>query len=148
MPVWNASAPSYGNDGGSSTAVLKGCQDVEQAAEFADWMSTSMESVANLVNVAGIYPAATSALTNPALAAPNAFYGKQVIYDVFRNEMPEISSSWQWGPTMTQTSTDMGNDLGNVESGSQSLPATLSDVQRKTVSELESQGVPVSGRWP
>ncbi|HWG25223.1 MAG TPA: hypothetical protein VG296_13990, partial [Actinospica sp.] len=143
--VWDASTPAYGNDGGSSTAVLKGCQDPQQAAEFADWMSTDAQSVTNLINVTGIYPAATSGLTNAALSAPSAFYGNQVIYQVFKSEMPDINTSWQWGPTMTQTSTDLGNDLGGVETGSQTLTGMLTDVQTKTVSALKSQGMSVSG---
>lgn len=145
MPVWNAAQPVYGNDGGSSTAVLKGCQYPKQAAEFADWMSTDQQSVSNLIKVTGIYPAATSGLTNPALSAPNAFYGNQDIYGVFKSEMPGINTSWQWGPTMSQTSTDLGNDLGKVEAGSLTLPAMLGDVQSKTVAELTSQGMSASG---
>jgi multiple sugar transport system substrate-binding protein len=144
MPVWNASAPAYGNDGGSSTAVLKGCQYPQQAAQFADWMSTNTQSVTNLINVTGIYPAATSGLANSALSATDAFYGNQVIYNVFKGEMPDINTTWQWGPTMTQVSTDLGNDLGNAESGSQSLTAMLTDVQSKTVAELKSQGMSVA----
>lgn len=119
MPVWSASSPAYGNDGGSSTAVLKGCQYPQQAAQFADWMSTNPQSVTNLIDLTGIYPAATSGLTNSALCAPDKFFGDQVIYDVFKAEMPDINTSWQWGPTMTQTSTD----LGDVETGSVELDA-------------------------
>lgn len=145
MPVWDASAPAYGNDGGSSTAVLKGCRYPQQAAEFADWMSTDAQSVTNLINVTGIYPAATSGLANAALAAPNAFYGNQVIYDVFKAEMPNINTSWQWGPTMTQVSTDLGNGLGEAEAGSQTLSAVLAGVQAKTVAAMKSQGMSVSG---
>lgn len=145
MPVWNAASPAYGNDGGSSTAVLKGCQYPQQAAQFADWMSTNPQSVTNLINVTGIYPAATSGLTDPALSAPDKFFGNQVIYNVFKAEMPDINTTWQWGPTMTQTSTDLGNDLGDVETGSQTLTGMLSDVQSKTVDELKSQGMSVSG---
>lgn len=145
MPVWNASAPSYGNDGGSSTAVLKGCQHPQQAAEFADWMSTNSQSVTNLINVTGIYPAAVSGQTNSALSAPDRFFGNQVIYNVFKSEIPDINTSWQWGPTMTQTSTDLANDLGDVEAGSQTLTGMLTDVQSKTVAEIKSQGMSVAG---
>ena len=145
MPVWNSSSPAYGNDGGSSTAILKGCQYPRQATEFADWMSTNTQSVTNLINVTGIYPAATSDLTNSALAIPDSFYGNQVIYSVFKSEMPDINTSWQWGPTMTQTSTDLATGLGDVEAGSQSLTGMLTGTQSKTVSELKSQGMSVSG---
>ncbi|MBR7825142.1 extracellular solute-binding protein [Actinospica sp. MGRD01-02] len=145
MPVWNASAPAYGNDGGSATAVLNGCKDPQQATEFADWMSTDSGSVTNLIDVTGIYPAATSGLSNPALSAPNAYYGNQVVYDVFKAEMPQINTSWLWGPTMTQVSTDLGNDLGSVETGSQTVAGMLGDVQSKTAAQLTQQGISVSG---
>ena len=145
MPVWNAAAPAYGNDGGSATAVLKGCRYPQQAAQFADWMSTNTQSVTNLINVTGIYPAATEGLTDSALSAPDKFFGNQVIYGVFKAEMPDINTTWQWGPTMTQTSTDLGNDLGDVETGSQTMTGMLSDVQSKTVGELKSQGMSVAG---
>ncbi len=46
---------------------------------------------------------------------------------------------------MTQTSTDLGNDLGDVETGSQTMTGMLSDVQSKTVGELKSQGMSVAG---
>jgi multiple sugar transport system substrate-binding protein len=145
MPVWNASSPAYGNDGGSSTAVLKGCAYPKQAAQFADWMSTNPASVTNLINVTGIYPAATSGLANAALSAPNPFYGNQVIYSVFKQEMPRINTSWQWGPTMTQTSTDLADGLGGVETGSTTLPAVLRSVQSSTITDMKSQGMSVSG---
>lgn len=145
MPVWNASAPAYGNDGGSSTSVLKGCKYPQQATEFADWMSTNPASVTNLINVTGIYPGAISGESNAALSAPNAFFGGQVIYTVFKDEIPHISTSWQWGPTMTQTATDLTNDLGNVEAGTQTLSEALADVQDKTSAEMKSQGISVAG---
>lgn len=143
MPVWDASDPVYGNDGGSATAVLKGCAQPQAATEFATWMSTDADSVTNLIKVTGIYPAATAGLQNPALSAPDAFYGNQVIYDVFRAETPKIDTTWQWGPTMTQTSGDLGDGLGQAGSGAQTLPQVLSSVQSKTVTELKSQGLSV-----
>ncbi|QMU80214.1 extracellular solute-binding protein [Streptacidiphilus sp. PB12-B1b] len=143
MPVWNAADPVYGNDGGSATAVLKGCADPKAATEFAVWMSTDAASVSNLIKVTGIYPAATSGLQNPQLNAPDAFYGNQVIYDVFRDETPKIDTSWQWGPTMTQTSTDLGTGLGRAGSGSSTLPGVLGSVQSSTVAELKNQGLSV-----
>ena len=145
MPVWNAADPQYGNDGGSATAVLKGCKDAAQATEFATWMSTDQTSLSNLIKVTGIYPAATSGLDNAALSAPDPFYGGQTIFDVFKAEMPHINTSWQWGPTMTQTSTDLGDGLGTVETGNATLTSVLGSVQTKTVAEMKQQGLSVSG---
>ncbi|MBV6702024.1 sugar ABC transporter substrate-binding protein [Kitasatospora aureofaciens] len=144
MPVWDAGNPVYGNDGGSATAVLKGCTHAKEAAEFATWMSTDADSVADLIKVTGIYPAATSALANPALAQPDPFYGGQVVFDVFKAESAHITTDWQWGPTMTQTSTDLGDGLGKAGTGGSILPNVLADVQGKTVAGLKQQGLSVS----
>jgi multiple sugar transport system substrate-binding protein len=145
MPVWNAAQPVYGNDGGSATAVLKGCTHAKEATEFAVWMSTDQASLTNLIKVTGIYPAATAGLTNPELSAPDAFYGGQKIFDVFRAETPDINTSWQWGPTMTQTSGDIADGLGAAEQGGKTLAAVLSGTQADTVAQLKSQGLSVSG---
>lgn len=145
MPVWDAANPVYGNDGGSATVVLKGCAHPKEAAEFATWMSTDPSSVSNLIKVTGIYPAATSGLSNPALSAPDPFYGGQVVFDVFKAETPHIDTSWVWGPTMTQTSTDLGDGLGTSASGSTRMPDVLNTVQGKTVAQLKQQGMSVSG---
>ncbi|MDH6575984.1 extracellular solute-binding protein [Kitasatospora sp. MAP5-34] len=145
MPVRDAANPVYGNDGGSATAVLKGCGHAKEATEFATWMSTDAASVSNLIKVTGIYPAATSGLSNPALSAPDAFYGGQTIFDVFKAESAHINTDWQWGPTMTQTSTDLGDGLGQAGTGGTSLPNMLATVQTKTVAGMKQQGLSVSG---
>ncbi|MHA6758385.1 ABC transporter substrate-binding protein [Streptacidiphilus sp. PAMC 29251] len=145
MPVWDAANPVYGNDGGSSTAVLKGCAHPKEATAFAQWMSTDPASLSNLIKVAGIYPAATAGLSNPALSAPDPFYGGQTVFDVFKAETPRIDTSWQWGPTMTQASTDLGDGLGQAETGGAKLGAVLTTVQTKTVAQMKQQGLTVSG---
>ncbi|WP_370097713.1 extracellular solute-binding protein [Streptacidiphilus sp. MAP12-20] len=144
MPVWDANNPVYGNDGGSATVVLKGCAHPKEAAEFATWMSTDPGSVSNLIKVTGIYPAATSGLSNPALSQPDPFYGGQVVFDVFKAETPHIDTSWIWGPTMTQTATDLGDGLGTSAKGTTKLPDVLNTVQTKTVAQLKQQGMSVS----
>ncbi|MDH6109263.1 multiple sugar transport system substrate-binding protein [Kitasatospora sp. MAP12-15] len=145
MPVWDAANPVYGNDGGSATAILKGCGHAKEATEFATWMSTDADSVSNLIKVTGIYPAATSGLSNATLSAPDPFYGGQTIFDVFKAETSHINTDWQWGPTMTQTSTDLGDGLGQAGTGGTTLANMLAGVQTKTVAGMKQQGLSVSG---
>ncbi|MFE0100417.1 ABC transporter substrate-binding protein [Streptomyces sp. NPDC059009] len=144
MPVWDADKPAYGNDGGSATAVMKGCEHPEQATEFATWLSTNKDSLSTLIKKTGIYPAATAGLDHPALSKPDPFYGGQKIYDVFKKETPHIDTSWQWGPTMTQTSTDVADGLGAAGSGGKKLPDVLAATQKKTVGEMKQQGLDVT----
>ncbi|WP_406347598.1 sugar ABC transporter substrate-binding protein [Streptomyces sp. NBC_00144] len=144
MPVWDAGKPAYGNDGGSSTAVMKDCEHPEQATEFAMWMSTNKDSLGTLIKDTGIYPAATAGLDRPALSEPDPFYGGQKIYDVFKKESAQIDTSWKWGPTMTQTSTDLTDGLGRTGKGSTTLPEMLAAARKKTVGEMKSQGINVT----
>ncbi|WP_392672258.1 ABC transporter substrate-binding protein [Streptomyces sp. LN785] len=146
MPVWDAAEPAYGNDGGSATVVMKGCKYPERATEFAMWLSTNKDSLSGLIKAAGIYPAATAGLTHPALNKPDPFYGGQKIYDVFKQETAHIDTSWQWGPTMTQASTDLSDGLGRAGRGGTPLPDVLATVQGKTVGELKRQGLNVTTR--
>lgn len=144
MPQWNAGQDAAGNVGGSSTAVLKGCAHPQQAAEFAEWMSTNSASAANLIKVTGIYPAAVSALSLPAVSQPSAYYGGQDIYQVFRDAATHTSTTWQWGPTMNQTEADFADSLQQAGSGQNTITGTLPAVQAKTIAAMNSQGLQVS----
>lgn len=144
MPVWNASAPAYGNDGGSPNAVLKGCKNVGAAVQFATWFSTNKASVTNLIKKTGIYPAATAAQSNPALTQGDPFYGGQKIFDVFKAAVPKIDPKFVWGPVMTKTSTALGDGLGKAGTGGTTLSAVLASSQSQTVSEMKAQGLTVS----
>ncbi|MEV4252332.1 sugar ABC transporter substrate-binding protein [Spirillospora sp. NPDC049652] len=145
MPVWDAANPVYGNDGGSATAVLKGCAHPKEATEFALWMSTDQASLGNLIKVTGIYPAATAGLANPALTTPDPFYGGQKIFEVFKDAMGHIDTTWQWGPTMTQTSTDLADGLGKAGTGGAKLLSMLTTVQDNTAKQMRQQGLSVAG---
>jgi len=142
VPVWNAADPTQGNDGGTPNVVLKGCQYPQQATEFADWFSTNTASVTNLINVTGIYPSATSGLSNPALSAPDPYFGGQDIFNVFKAASAQITP-WTWGPVMTTTSGDLGDLLGQAETGG-NLPSGLSTLQTGTVQQMQNQGLSVT----
>lgn len=144
MPQWSAGQDAAGNEGGSSTAVLKGCTHPQQAARFAEWMSTDPASATNLIKVTGIYPAATSALSLPAVNQPQAYFGGQNIYPVFRDAAAHTATTWQWGPTMTQVEADFASALTAAGSGQGTITGSLSTVQAKTITAMTSQGLQVS----
>ena len=82
LPQWDASAPSNGNWGGSSTAVTTQSDHVEAAVEFATWLNSDPEAVAALADISGVYPAATEA-ASPALTTAPEFFSQQAdFYDI------------------------------------------------------------------
>ncbi|WP_329493665.1 extracellular solute-binding protein [Kitasatospora herbaricolor] len=141
MPVWDTADPASANAGGTPNAVLKGCPHVKEAVEFSHWFGTDQASVTNLIKATGIYPAALTALDNPALTEPDPFYGGQKIYDVFRASAAQIAPGFQWGPVMTKTSGALGDGLGKAGTGSTTLDAALADAQAQTVAEMKTQGM-------
>ncbi|MEY9936560.1 sugar ABC transporter substrate-binding protein [Streptacidiphilus sp. MAP5-3] len=145
MPQWTAGAKAAGNNGGSATAVLKGCDQPQAATEFATWMSTDNASVTNLIENTGIYPAATSGLDLPAANATSAYYGGSDIYPVFKEAAAQVNTSWQWGPTMDQVESDFTDVLKQAGAGQGTIPNGLSTVQSKTIAAMKNQGLSVAG---
>ncbi|MCW3845067.1 sugar ABC transporter substrate-binding protein [Micromonospora yasonensis] len=145
MPQWAAGEKKFGNEGGSSTAVLKGCKNKKAAVEFATWMSTNPDSLKNLIKVTGIYPAATAGLQLPEVNSGVDYFGGQNIFEVFAEAAQNTDTSWQWGPVHSQFGADLGEAFGNAYAGKTTLPGAFDAVQQKTVEAMKSKGLKVEG---
>jgi multiple sugar transport system substrate-binding protein len=139
MPVWDGS-DAVGNVGGSPNAVLKGCQNPAEAAEAAIWISTATESIDQLIDLGGLYPASVSGQANPKLAEPDEFFGGQEVYKLFGDESAKVNPDWTWGPVMTVTSSALADGLGKVGSGEGTVADALAAAQTATVDEIKAQG--------
>ncbi|WP_217708883.1 ABC transporter substrate-binding protein [Nonomuraea rhodomycinica] len=145
MPQWTDGEQIAGNNGGSVTAVLKGCEHPKEAAEFATWFSTNTGSLTNLIKETGIYPAAKSGLELPGVNQPSAYFGGQNIYEVFRTAARNTPTSWTWGPTMTQVESDFVDGMKRAANGEGTISDAVEAVQDKTLAALRSQGLAVAG---
>jgi multiple sugar transport system substrate-binding protein len=144
MPQWEDGGTAAGNWGGSSTAVLKGSDHPAEAAKFALWLNTDPEALALANELGGIYPAATSATELDAFSGGVDYYGGQKIYDVFADASANVNPDFTWGPTMTQTYTDVSDGFGAAIGGSGTLMDALENGQQKTIDSLKSQSIPVA----
>ena len=144
MPQWTAGGTAAGNWGGSSTAVLKGSKHPYEAAQFALWLNTDPEALTALNTEANLYPATKDGLTLPVLADGVEFYGDQKIYDVFAEAANETNPDFTWGPTMTQTYSDVADGFGQVLGGTGTLSEALATGQTKTIAALEAAAIPVN----
>jgi multiple sugar transport system substrate-binding protein len=142
MPQWTAGSSVASAWGGSSTVVFKDSKHPAAAAKFAVWLNTSPEALNALIKAANLYPASTPGDKLPALSEGVAFYGNQAIYKVFGKAGTEISP-FTWGPTMTQTYSDVSDGFASAISGSGTLLDALKTGQTKTVAALKAQGIPV-----
>ncbi|MBG6223886.1 multiple sugar transport system substrate-binding protein [Arthrobacter sp. CAN_A2] len=144
MPQWEDGGDAAGNWGGSSTAVLKGSEHPAEAAKFALWLNTDPEALALANELGGLYPAAKSAADLESFAGGVEYYGGQKIYDVFAEASANVNPDFTWGPTMTQTYTDVSDGFGAAIGGSGTLMDALENGQQKTIDSLKAQSIPVS----
>ena len=143
MPQWESGAAAAGNWGGSSTAVLTGSEHPYEAAKFALWLNTSEEALTSMNQTANIYPATKTGGDLPAFSAGLEFYGGQNIYEVFAAAGAQVNPDFTWGPTMTQTYTDVADGFSAAVSGSGTLMDALSAGQQKTIDAMKAAAIPV-----
>ena len=144
LPQWEAGGTAAGNWGGSSTAVLKGSEHVYEATKFALWLNTSDEALTALAEAANLYPATTAGLELPVYAEGVEFYGGQKIYDVFADAATQVSPDFAWGPTMTQTYSDVSDGFKAAVSGNGTLLDAIEKGQTATIDALKAASIPVT----
>jgi multiple sugar transport system substrate-binding protein len=144
MPQWEAGANAAGNWGGSSTAVFKSSKYPAEATKFALWLNTDPEALEILNKEGGLYPATNQGLSLPTLQEPLSFFGDQPIFDVFKQASGQVDPSFQWGPTMTQTYSDLADGFGKALNGSGTLSEAIDQAQTKTVGALKQQSLKVA----
>ena len=142
MPQWDSSSPTSGAWGGSSSVVFKGSKHPAEATKFLLWLNTSTEALTALNTQANLFPASSTGATLPALSEGVPFYGGQKIYELF-SEQGKVVSPFTWGPTMTQTYSDVSDGFAAAIDGSGTLIDALKSGQDKTVAALQAQSIPV-----
>lgn len=144
MPQWQAGQTADGNWGGSTTAVFKSSKHPKEAAEFAIWLNTNQQSLDEMIKGNNIYPAYQPALSSPLVSGPNAFFGNQVIGQVFKDSSTHVNVNFQWGPTIDQVYNDIGDNFANSINGKGTLTDALNTVQQSTVTFMKKQGFSVT----
>lgn len=144
MPQWEDGGQVAGNWGGSTTAVFKGSKHPAEAAKFALWLNTNPKALEILNKEGGIYPASTAGTELAPLQRGLSFFGGQKIFDVFKAASAQVDTKFQWGPTMTQTYSDLSDGFGRALNGSGTLDQAIAAAQSKTVSAMEQQSLKVA----
>ncbi|PCN49681.1 sugar ABC transporter substrate-binding protein [Curtobacterium sp. 'Ferrero'] len=144
MPQWNEGENKSAAWGGSSNVVFAGSKHPAEASKFLVWLNTSKEALAALNKQANLYPASTTGADLPALTEGLPFYGNQKIYEEFAKAAENIQP-FTWGPTMTQTYSDVSDGFGQATAGQGTLLEALESGQSKTIAALKAQSIPVKG---
>jgi multiple sugar transport system substrate-binding protein len=144
IPQWQAGQSVDGNWGGSTTVVFKSSKHPKEATEFAMWLNTNAQSVDDMIQGASIYPADQAEDGSSLFSSPLPFYGNQNVFQLFKDASPQVNVNFQWGPTINQVYTNMGDDFANVVNGQGTFVDALNTLQQQTVTFMKSQGFSVT----
>lgn len=146
MPQWQAGQQAAGDNGGSTTAVLKGSAHPKEALKFAVWLNTDPKSVGMLIQGGYGWPAAKGVFAGSALDRPDPFFGGQNYNTVFAVADEHIDKNWTWSPTFTQTVDHFTDGFKGVLNGHGTLGQAVTGVQRQTLADLRAKGLKAAPR--
>jgi hypothetical protein len=75
--------------------------------------------------------------------APNAYYGNQVVDQIFVNE--DVQSGWFFPPDLTSVTNLQGDDFGAAIANHTTLNAALTSLQGQIMSDLTGNGINAEG---
>ena len=64
---------------------------------------------------------------------------------MFKPASTQVDANFQWGPTINQYYTDLGDNFANAVNGKGTLGDALNATQQSTVTFMKKQGYTVSG---
>ena len=145
LPQWDASAPSNGNWGGSSTAVTTQSDHVEAAVEFATWLNSDPEAVAALADISGVYPAATEAAADALTTSPEFFSQQADFYDIASVAADSVSS-FTYGPNVNVAFSAYNDEFAKAADARtrQAFVDAVAEMQSITTDDLVSSGFSVN----
>ncbi|TFV95361.1 ABC transporter substrate-binding protein [Leifsonia flava] len=144
LPNWDASSPSNGNWGGSSTAVTTQSKHAAAAVEFATWLNTDPAAVQALVTETGIYPAATDAAASALTEAPAFFSNQPDFYDVAA-EAAQSVGDFTYGPNVNVAFSAYNDEFAKAAESKQASAflEAVTAMQKITLDDMKASGFTV-----
>jgi multiple sugar transport system substrate-binding protein len=145
LPQWNAGDAKTGSWGGSSTAVTSDSKHAAAAAKFAIWLNTNAEATQGLVTNGGIYPAATSAQSGPALASAPTFFSNQPDFYAQAKEIAGTAQGFTFGPDVNVTYSVYKDAFAKAITDGTPFLGALDTMQSSTLNDMKTTGFKVTG---
>lgn len=144
LPQWDASAPSSGNWGGSTSAVIKTTSNPIAAAVFSQFLNSEPDSAKLFATKQFFFPATKALLADPSYVgeAPD-FYGGQKVNQVFADINTTVNTSFQWPPFLDQVVTDWTETVGTSLANKTDTVTALDQWQSRITTFATSQGFTV-----
>jgi len=144
LPQWDASKPSNGNWGGSTTAVTTQSKHADAAVEFATWLNTSPEAVSALADIAGVYPAAGDAAAD-ALSTPPEFFSHQADFYEVATEAADSVASFTYGPNVNVAFSAYNDEFAKAATAktASAFADAVAAMQKITIDDMKKSGFSV-----
>jgi len=144
LPQWDASKPTSGNWGGSTTAVMKSTKNPIAASQLALWINTQHEPSLMLATKQFLFPASTSILKDPAfIDEKSAFYGGQQVNKEFAAISATVVPDFSWLPFMDYAYSSYNETMGKAVADRTDLAAGLKAWQTALTTYATQQGFTV-----
>ncbi|GAA1737517.1 extracellular solute-binding protein [Isoptericola hypogeus] len=145
LPTWEAGDEVTGNVGGSSIAVLAGCENPEAAWEVAHFMATDTTAADAVIEAAGTLPASVDGLTSELLTQGDDYFGGQVVDEVIIEASADVAGDWQWGPGVSTLTSTFAADMKKAyaKEGDATISGALASSKAATADALAQQGIDV-----
>lgn len=144
LPQWDASKPSSGNWGGSTSAVIKETKNPIAAAMFAQFLNSDPASAKLFNTKQSFFPATRQLLGDASFTADApSFYGGQKVNQVFADVSKTVSPDFQWPPFLDQAVTDWTETVGTALTRKKDAVAALGAWQTRLTTYAKAQGFTV-----
>lgn len=145
-----ARTPAGTNQSGNLTLVTQDCENKEQAAAAALWMSTDSGAVKTMASPetgSGVMPALADSDSYVSEAISEKLLGKnyEPAKKVVTDSLATITTDWTFGPNWTAMFTEMQDGWAKVVSKEQKVTDLLAPMQKWTVDDLKQRGISVKG---
>jgi multiple sugar transport system substrate-binding protein len=145
LPQWSAGANVAANWGGSTYPVFTQSQHPQQAATFAEWLTSSDAAWTILkTSPSSLFPTYQPLLSDPSFTGITVpLSGTATPNSTFAAAATKVGTV-QWPPFMTEALTESDTVFAGVLNGTGTLPAAFRAFQDKLVSYAKAQGFTVS----
>lgn len=144
LPQWQPGEDVSGSVGGSANTVIATSENPIPSAKFAEFINSDHDSALHMGTELFLFPAATSALADPAFTdQPVEFFGGQKVNELYSEISPTVSGDFQWLPFMDPVSESYNATFGKALTDGTSLVDALQAWQDEIVDYATSQGFTV-----
>ena len=131
--------PSTGSDGGSGIAVLKGCNHVKEALDFANWYNTQVKDLASQGLVV-----ATNVEKAESPADVKKLWGDTDYLADIAQQAEHMNPNFPYLPTWPAVGAEMNALGGKIQNGEGTVADLYKGAQAKAVESMKSANLPLA----